>query len=79
MTKAKTRKKAVKAVEKAVRKAVHKGVTEDAVEQAVEHSIDKVARHEKPVTKKDSDTGKLLKKKSTINKLAADGDLDSDV
>jgi hypothetical protein len=49
------------------------------VEQAVEHSIDKVARHEKPVTKKDSDTGKLLKKKSTMNKLAADGDLDSDV
>jgi hypothetical protein len=73
MTKAKTKKRAVKAVEKAVRKAVHKGVTEDAVEQAVEHSIEKVARHKKPSTKKDSSTGKLLKKE-----LAANGDIDRD-
>jgi hypothetical protein len=79
MTKAKTRKKAVKAVEKAVRKAVHKGVTESAVEQAVEHSIDRVGRHEKPVTKKDADTERVRKKKLKVNKLAADGDLDSDV
>jgi SOS response regulatory protein OraA/RecX len=78
MTKPKTKKKAVKVVEKAVRKAVHKGVTEDAVEQAVEHSIDKAARHKKVATKKDSDTGKLLKKKLPLNKATADRIVDSD-